>query len=307
MKPDPLARLLEQIRLRHEQLPPMEEEELVTPSATPMPTSGAMLGRDKAGPEAAPSQFAAAMREALVGYGLLPGFARHVAWEAERLRGSNLARSREEEMAAVATVLTYSWKKPPRRPTPTRWHAFVGAPGVGKTTCLCKWLAQVALLADCPARAWRVDGPTANTAESLSVYGEVLGVPVERAWPDTPESSAGEVQFLDVPGANWKDLGALGELRKRLHPIPDLQIHLVLNAAYEVPLLREQIEAFSRLPITDLIFTHVDEETRWGKLWNFVLGTEFAIGFLSAGQNVPGDFWAASPEQLLPRHLQRQN
>jgi flagellar biosynthesis GTPase FlhF len=68
-----------------------------------------------------------------------------------------------------------------------------------------------------------------------------------------------------------------------------------------VPLLLKQVEAFSCLPLADLIFTHLDEEARTGKLWNLVLETNVAIGFLSAGQNVPGDFRAASAELLLPR------
>jgi flagellar biosynthesis GTPase FlhF len=93
---------------------------------------------------------------------------------------------------------------------------------------------------------------------------------------------------------------ALGE---RLGELPGAQVHLVLNAAYELPRLFEQVDAFAQLPLADLIFTHLDEEPRWGRLWNFVLGTPVALGFLSAGQNVPGDFHAAALEVLLPRSL----
>jgi flagellar biosynthesis GTPase FlhF len=82
--------------------------------------------------------------------------------------------------------------------------------------------------------------------------------------------------------------------------LPAPQIHLVLNAAYEASGLLAQTAAFARWPVADLICTHLDEEARWGKLWNLVLGTKFALGFLSAGQNVPGDFQAASLERLLP-------
>jgi len=62
-----------------------------------------------------------------------------------------------------------------------------------------------------------------------------------------------------------------------------------------------QVQAFGALPLADLVFTHLDEESRRGKLWNCVLGTGFAVGFLGAGQNVPGEFQAATVEQLLPR------
>jgi len=52
--------------------------------------------------------------------------------------------------------------------------------------------------------------------------------------------------------------------------------------------------AFSQLPITNIIMTHLDEEPKWGKLWNLVLGTNYSIGHLSAGQNIPGEFVSAT-------------
>jgi flagellar biosynthesis GTPase FlhF len=75
----------------------------------------------------------------------------------------------------------------------------------------------------------------------------------------------------------------------------------VLNAAYETSLLLAQVRAFSTLPISDLIMTHLDEESRWGKLWNLALGSGYAIRFLSAGQNIPGEFFDATAERLLAR------
>ena len=78
------------------------------------------------------------------------------------------------------------------------------------------------------------------------------------------------------------------------------RVHLVLNAAYTTSLLLSQVRAFSRLPVSDLILTHLDEETAWGKLWNLVVGTNYSLRFLSAGQNVPGRFSPATPEQLSP-------
>jgi flagellar biosynthesis GTPase FlhF len=80
-------------------------------------------------------------------------------------------------------------------------------------------------------------------------------------------------------------------------------VHLVLNAAYESAQLLAQTRAFAALPVTDLIVTHLDEETRWGKLWNLVLGTDYPIRYLAAGQNIPGGFTEASAEHLLARHF----
>jgi flagellar biosynthesis GTPase FlhF len=64
--------------------------------------------------------------------------------------------------------------------------------------------------------------------------------------------------------------------------------------------LFEQFYAFAALKPDDVIFTHLDEERRRVKLWNFVLGTNCSISFLGAGQKIPGDFHRAESALLFP-------
>ncbi len=233
--------------------------------------------------------------------GLLPLHAQRVVERLQLLHGETPPASFSEELAFARAVLPDRWRSPElshaqqARPL----HVFIGPPGAGKTTALCKWLTQAALLDDQPARVWRLDGQTANTAEFLSVHGEILGVPVERTWSATTSASTGELGFVDLPGVDGRDAMALGDLAERLAGWPDAQVHLVLNAAYDPQLLLAQARAWADLPVTDLVLTHLDEEPRVGKLWNLVWGTNFALRFLGAGQNVPGDFRAASAEGLL--------
>lgn len=92
-------------------------------------------------------------------------------------------------------------------------------------------------------------------------------------------------------------------IRSILTTLTATRIHLVLNAAYDTRILLAQIKAFSHFQPNDLILTHLDEETRWGKTWNLVLGTKYSIRFLSAGQNIPGEFLAASPDLLFSRQF----
>ena len=204
------------------------------------------------------------------------------------------------QIALARRALTRMWRPVPEiQPQPERPHVFVGAAGSGKTTALCKWLAQVALVEGRSAHVWRLDGATANTAETLSVYGEILGVPVSRVWRGGGEAAAADLSFVDLPGISWRNPAALAELNRQISTLGSPHLHLVLNAAYEVPLLLAQARAFAALPLTDLIVTHLDEEPRWGKLWNLALGTNLPVRFLSAGQNVPGDFHPASPEKIF--------
>lgn len=237
--------------------------------------------------------------------GLLPVHAESIIERLHGLHGETPPATLAEEIALTRSLLTRLWRPGPsaaQRQT-DRPHIFVGPPGAGKTTCLCKWLAHAILLEERHARLWRLDGLTANTAESLSVYGEILGLPVERSWNPATAPARHELAFIDLPGVNWTDPAALKEFAHHLKPFPDAEIHLVLNAAYETPTLLAQIRAFSHLPITDLIVTHLDEEPRWGKLWNLVLGTNFSLRLLAAGQNVPGDIQPATAERILSRQF----
>ena len=137
----------------------------------------------------------------------------------------------------------------------------------------------------------------------LDVYGEILGVPVEREWAANKAPLGFDLGFIDLPGLETQDARAVEQLRARLGTISSAQVHLVLNAAYDVPVLLTQARAFSALPVKDVIFTHFDEERRPAKLWNVVLGTNFSVRFLSGGQNIPGDFFSASAEHLIPRQI----
>lgn len=233
--------------------------------------------------------------------GLLPVYAERVVAELCGQHGGAAPIGIVEELELAQQVLAARWRPAPT--TATGMHVFLGAPGVGKTTALCQWLAQSVLVAGRSAAVWRLDGHVANTAESLSVFGEILGVPVERFAPVNGERPDAEVLLVDLPGVNPLDAVALESLAQRLAAWPDAQVHLVVNGAYEATLLLTQIRAFARLPLTDVVVTHLDEEPRWGKVWNLVLGTSCPVRWLSAGQNVPGDFRVATAAEIFSRQF----
>ena len=234
--------------------------------------------------------------------GLQPLHVEKVIERAQSQHGSTPPTSLARELALVCTTLASFWRPAAitNEGSPAL-HVFVGPPGSGKTTALAKWLAKSVLADGVTARAWRLDGRTANFASLLDVYGEILGVPVGREWNVQHRLEDFDAGFVDLPGVNARDLAAIRQLCSRVETIPGAQVHLVLNAAYDVSVMLAQARAFAALPVSDVIFTHMDEEKRLMKLWNFVLGTNFAVRFLSGGQNIPGEFLVAAPELLIPR------
>ena len=230
--------------------------------------------------------------------GLLPVHAERLQTHLRAVQGE-APDSPEAEWKMVGAALSRFWLSPPPLDDgQARPHVFIGPPGSGKTTALCKWLTLAALLEERAARVWRLDGPTANTADFLAIHCEMLGVPLERFW--TKPGTTGEMWFVDLPGVEIADETALTVLRNQLAALPSPRVHLVLNAAYEMSALLAQWRAFEACQPEDLIFMHLDEEPRRVKLWNFVFGTNCSLRFLGAGQKIPGEFRSASPEYLFP-------
>jgi flagellar biosynthesis protein FlhF len=229
--------------------------------------------------------------------GLLPLYAERVL---EQMT-ANQPKWLLDDLKHIRAALAAAWI--PDRPSRARLHVFVGAPGLGKTSALCKWLTLATLLEGRSAHVWRLDGATANTAEALTVHGDVLGVPVERTW--TGAAFDEDLGFVDLPGAAGADVEGVCELVDRLGRTLEAQVHLVLNAAYDTTATLAQARVWAVLPVHDLIVTHLDEEPRWCKLWNLMLGTGWPVRFLSTGQNIPSDFMEGSADRVLSRVFPR--
>jgi flagellar biosynthesis protein FlhF len=292
----PLSQALAEFRQRLDQI----EQHVNSPA-----------GKTEAGPAALP-EFAAPVSsldsggwrigEVLQKTGLLPLHAQRVLDQMRSRHGEDPPASLAEEIGLARACLAAAWR--PSQPCPAHsLHVVIGPAGSGKTTCLCKWLTQAALVEGRLARVWRLDGATANMAESLTVYCEILHLPSERAWGTGVNQIAEDIGFIDLPGVDWRAPGALEELAVQLRQFGAPRLHLALNGAYDISVIMAQVRAFAALPVEDLIITHLDEESRWGKLWNLVLGASLPIRFLSTGQNIPGDFCAASAETILARQF----
>lgn len=280
---DPLAELREEIRQLRKQVLARND----SPAAKPLtPTQPAVADQK-------PAQIAHILNQT----GLLPS---HTAQILQELPGvENLTPG--EQIAGASEVLRNRWRNADVD-TSAAVHVFVGVPGSGKSTVLCKMLAQTSLVEGQPATVYQLDSHVANPSPQTSVYAEIVGAQLERTLPLQFERREESV-FIDLPGIPLHNQAALDRAREIISEFGVPDIHLVLNAAYETQHLLDQVRFFASLGISDLILTHLDEEQRWGKLWNLVLGTNYSLRSFCDGQNIPGDIHPASPDLLLSRQF----
>ena len=167
--------------------------------------------------------------------------------------------------------------------------AFVGSPGVGKTTALCKQLTADVFMRNRKATVLKLDLEHANPDDGLVVFCAALGVPFAREIAEVPELGADESLYIDVPGVTPRDTGQTDQLREALDSTAATSRVLVMNAAYDAEILKNSRAWGEELGCSHTAFTHLDELTHWAKLWDFVLPPAPTPLFLSTGQSIAGD------------------
>ncbi len=244
----------------------------------------------------------------LIECGIGEPVAREVAALARSL-ASETALSDAEALRAALTRRFDERLDPPRDDDPGRFHLFVGAPGVGKTTTLAKLAARSVRRGRATALittdSFRIGAP-----EQLRTYAELLQVPfaatvsADDAAGVLGETTADQV-FIDSAGRSRegdRSLAELCALRDRM--APHCRVHLVLSGPTRHSDLREQLRRFSALRPDSIILAKVDETSAWGELGNIVLDPDLPpVRWLGTGQRVPEDLEVPDPSGWSRRVL----
>ncbi|HWA85573.1 MAG TPA: flagellar GTP-binding protein [Opitutus sp.] len=167
--------------------------------------------------------------------------------------------------------------------------AFLGAPGVGRTTALCKWLAVEVFRRARVGHVVTVEFDRPNSAGSLPVFCEALGVPLAHFPASTQPAAPGGFVYFDLPGLSLLNRPENHDIARFLDAERIEERVLVLNAAYDRPALQQAYATGRELGATHVVFTHLDEVPQWGKLWDYLFDPEIEPLFLSCGPSLTGD------------------
>ncbi len=167
--------------------------------------------------------------------------------------------------------------------------AFLGSPGVGRTTALSKWLGAEVFRRARLGHVITAEFDRPHQAGALTVFCEALGVPLAHFPASTQPATPGGFVYFDLPGMSVRSPGENLALAGFLDREAITQRVLVLNAAYDHVTLRAAYAAGCDLGATHVIFTHLDEVPHWGRLWDYLLDPRLVPLFLGTGPSLTGD------------------
>jgi flagellar biosynthesis protein FlhF len=191
-------------------------------------------------------------------------------------------------LAETSRLLRQQAEARPGR-APLSRAAFIGAPGVGRTTALCKWLAVEVFRRARMGHVVTVEFDRPNPLGPLPVFSEALGVPLAHFPCETQAAMPGGFVYFDLPGLSARRPADNAPIAQWLDREQITERVLVLNAAYDRASLRDAYTAGRDLGATHLVFTHLDEVPQWGKLWDYLFDEALEPLFLSTGPSLTGD------------------
>ncbi len=186
---------------------------------------------------------------------------------------------------------------------PLRRAAFLGTPGVGRTTALCKWLASDVFRRARSGHVITAEFDRPNPTGQLPVFCEALGVPMAHFPASTEPATPGGFVYFDLPGISLRNPAENEPIRQFLERERIEQRVLVLNAAYDHAALRAGYAAGRELGATHVVFTHLDEVTQWGRLWDYLIEGELEPLFLATGSSLTGDIELDAADAVARRTL----
>ena len=180
----------------------------------------------------------------------------------------------------------------------------VGPTGVGKTTTLAKIAAQAVLKYGKKVAFITTDTYRIAAIDQLKTYAKILNVPLEVAYTLEDFKKAKEkflnydLILIDTAGRNFRNKQYVEDLKTVLDFDENLETILVLALTSKYTDMIEIINQFSLIKIDKLIFTKVDETSKYGTMLNLITKYKTGVAYLTNGQNVPDDIIEASPKSI---------
>ena len=182
--------------------------------------------------------------------------------------------------------------------------ALVGPAGAGKTTAAARIGAHFSKEGETNVVLVAADTDRIGGLEQIRAYAGILNIPVDVVY--TPDEMGEIIQsrretdlvLIDTAGVGPMDSEQLAELKALLKEAAPNEIHLTLSATTGLQQMRDTVSAFAKLGIDRLLFTKLDEASRWGAACTLAVESTLPLSFTTDGRAVPGNLSPAAPTAL---------
>lgn len=183
--------------------------------------------------------------------------------------------------------------------------ALIGPTGVGKTTTIAKMAVRFAMahgsdeIALICADAYRI-----GAKEHLSAFANIIGVKVHAASTSDEltkmldRHKSKKLVLIDTEGLSQRDNDLSSKLASYGSNSDRVNFYLTLSAASQEAGLDETLRQFNKVPLAGAIVTKVDEAGQLGCVISTLVRNNLPFAYLSDGQRVPDDLYAAQKKKL---------
>lgn len=183
--------------------------------------------------------------------------------------------------------------------------AVVGPTGVGKTTTLAKWAADLKLNRKLRVGLITVDTYRVAAIDQLQTYADILEIPLavvsnsdEMVEAMAAMKSQVDVVLIDTAGQSLRDSQRLHEIHSILRAIKIHETHLVISSTTHSKSLSRICQTFAQYEPKAIVLSKVDEATHLTDFLGELARFQIPLSFITNGQNVPDDIEVADESQL---------
>jgi flagellar biosynthesis protein FlhF len=186
--------------------------------------------------------------------------------------------------------------------------AMLGPTGVGKTTSIAKLAARYAVRHGTRQVALiTTDNYRIGAHEHLRAFARILDVPMRTAGSAVElrsalqEFSDRSLVLIDTAGMSQRDM-RLNEQFAMLRQ-GSIRSYLVMAATTRPSGIDEIIKAYKPMALAGTILTKVDEAGSLGGLISLLIRHQLPVAYVSDGQRVPEDLYAARAHRIISRSV----
>ena len=187
-----------------------------------------------------------------------------------------------------------------------KYQVFVGGSGQGKTSSLIKMAAKLSLQEKKTIAIVTTDNSKVGAAEQLKIYAQILNVPFAQIvngseWSEVYKAVENiDYVLVDTPSCSINDHDSIIDLKSKLPQIKGaIDIHYVQSLLSRVEDAFDRAQTYLGVGFNDVIFTHIDESSQYGLIYNFQKRFEVPIHSFSTGPKIPEDFEFATKEKYV--------